>query len=82
MKLLRYFQFAQDNLGIANAIQYKDLLHQKKYGPDILHLVDDTEPKKIRIPAGHVLWLKSGALPWWNGPDVKRKWSENDMGSV
>jgi hypothetical protein len=65
--------YAQDNLGIPNALQYEDELVAKGYGPDILHLVLDESLQNLGILPGDVIWMKGGSVAWWNSVDAKRK---------
>jgi hypothetical protein len=48
-------------------------LCHKHYGPDIFHRVQDSVLEELGLPPGDVIHLKDGAVPWWNGPDTKRK---------
>ncbi|KAF8503813.1 hypothetical protein F5888DRAFT_1606289, partial [Russula emetica] len=43
------------------------------YGPNILHLVDDSNLKDIRIKAGDVICLKQHSLEWLNSSASKCK---------
>jgi hypothetical protein len=72
-KLPRFLNYTETHLGITNACMHEQALKQMGYGPDILHLIDDSTLKDIGISLGDVIRLKQNSLQWWNGPNVKRK---------
>lgn len=47
------------------------MAHQR-YGPDILHEVNDDDLRKLNIPPGDVIRLKRAAPKWYNSPAAKR----------
>ena len=77
-KLKRFLEYAEKNLGVANATDYTYLLSSKGYGPNILHRVKDESLVTLGIPPGDVIWLQDNALKWWNGPNAKRRFSHAD----
>jgi hypothetical protein len=72
-KLLRFLKYAETHLGIPNAQLYERCLEDVGYGPDILHLVDDSDLKDIGIKPGDVIRLKQNSLQWLNSSASKRK---------
>ncbi|KAJ7924546.1 hypothetical protein B0H13DRAFT_1578339, partial [Mycena leptocephala] len=72
-KLQHFLEHAQQKLGVKDALQYENALEAEGYGPDILHLVDDSDLIKAGLRAGDVIRLKAGAQKWWTGPNAKRK---------
>jgi hypothetical protein len=72
-KLSRFLKYAEAHLGIPNAQLYERCLEESGYGPDILHLVNDSDLKDIGIKAGDVIRLKQHSLQWLNSPASKRK---------
>jgi len=71
-KLPAFLQYAQDKLGVKNALVYQYSLADKGYGPDILPLVDDAQIVACGITAGDAIRLKRGASQWWDSPEAKR----------
>jgi hypothetical protein len=63
-KLPRYLKYAETTLGIKNACAYEESLEMMGYGPDILHLVDNTALKEIGITPGDAIRLKQHSLSW------------------
>jgi hypothetical protein len=72
-KLPRFLNYAETHLGITNACMHEQALKQMGYGPDILHLIDDSMLKDIEFSLGDVISLKQNSLQWWNSPNAKRK---------
>lgn len=72
-KLSRFLKYAEAHLGIPNAQLYEQCLEEMGYGPDILHLVDDSSLKDIGIKPGDVIRLKQHSLQWLNSSASKRK---------
>ncbi|KAF8059566.1 hypothetical protein FPV67DRAFT_1425555 [Lyophyllum atratum] len=79
-KLTRFLEYAQDYLGVPHAITYEQTFKEKGYGPDILHLVDNTALCGIGLAEGDVIRLKQNALTWWNSAG-KRKRLDTDVGT-
>lgn len=46
-----------------------------RFGPDILHLVDDGVLKDIEFTFRDVICLKQNLQQWWNSGDTKCKWA-------
>ncbi|GLB45367.1 hypothetical protein LshimejAT787_2200300 [Lyophyllum shimeji] len=76
-KLVRFLKHAEDKLGVQMASLYEYSLRLHRYGPDILHLVDDKCLIDLGIPAGDVLRLKRGCIKWWGSADAKRARSDS-----
>ena len=76
-KLSRFLTYAEAHLGIPNARLYERCLEEMGYGPDILHLVDDSSLKDIGIKPGDVIRLKQHSLQWLNSSASKRKQSDH-----
>jgi len=72
-KLSRFLKYAEAHLGIPNAQLYEQCLEESGYGPDILHLVNDSDLKDIGIKPGDVIRLKQHSLQWLNSSASKRK---------
>ncbi|KDQ50470.1 hypothetical protein JAAARDRAFT_97543, partial [Jaapia argillacea MUCL 33604] len=68
-----FLTYAQDHLGVCNALSCEDKMAEHSYGPDILHKVPKADLTALKIPAGDVIRLQNGSQKWWKGPDVKRK---------
>ena len=49
------------------------------YGPNILHLVDDSKLKDIRIKPGDIICLKQNSSQWLNSSTLKRKQGDNTL---
>ena len=77
-KLSRFLNHAETKLGVPEAHKFELALQMKGYGPDILHMVKDSDLGDIGISPGNIIRLKLGASKWWNGPDAKRKHNEVD----
>jgi hypothetical protein len=43
------------------------------FGPDILHLVEDSVLRDVGFMPGDVIRLKQNSQQWWNSTDAKRK---------
>ncbi|KAF8173099.1 hypothetical protein BJ912DRAFT_1065367 [Pholiota molesta] len=71
-KLTRYLHFAQDHLGVHNAMDYELRLMNEGYGPDILSEVDNKDLVACGLMAGDAIRLKRGAADWWTSSDAKR----------
>jgi len=76
-KLRRFLEHAEDRLGVRDAHIYEGVLENRGYGPDILHLVSDTDLEACGFNRGDVLRLKRGAADWWNGPEAKKPKLDN-----
>jgi hypothetical protein len=72
-KLSHFLKYAEAHLGILNAQLYEWCLEEMGYGPNILHLVDDSSLKDIGIKPGDVIRLKQHSLQWLNSSTSKRK---------
>ncbi|KDQ19178.1 hypothetical protein BOTBODRAFT_42054 [Botryobasidium botryosum FD-172 SS1] len=70
--------YAEEKLGVEDAMQHEAALRQEKYGPDILGSVPDKDLAALCIPKGNIICLKAGSLKWFNSPDAKCKHSEVD----
>jgi hypothetical protein len=81
-KLHRFLKYAEKNLGVQSATVYEFGLQAKGYGPDILHLVPDKDFSEIGVRPGDAIRLKAGCVSWWNGPDAKRKYLDDDTTAV
>jgi hypothetical protein len=81
-KLSRFLKYAEEELGVPAATGYKDSFRAHGYGPDILHLVDDTALQHIGLSEGDIIRLKQSALRWWNlqSDSNKRKQPDEDVG--
>lgn len=71
-KLTRFLAYAEANLGVQNAPALELSLKMKGYGPDILHLVEDSKLCSLGMSPGDVLRLKRGAPEWYSSPNAKR----------
>ena len=80
-KLSCFLKYAENCLGVHDATGYEDSFCAHGYGPDILHLVDDTALHRIGLSEGDIIRLKQNALRWWNleSESNKRKWPEDDL---
>jgi hypothetical protein len=65
-KLSRFLKYAETCLGVQDATGYEETFRVHGYGPDILHLVDDTALHRIGLSEGDIIRLKQNALRWWN----------------
>jgi hypothetical protein len=81
-KLSRFLKYAEQHLGVQNATGYEDNFRAHGYGPDILHLVEDTALQRIGLSEGDIIRLKQNALRWWNleSESNKRKRPDEDTG--
>ena len=70
-QLKRFLSYAETELGVHDASQYKDALDLRGIGPDVLAEMSDHILSDIGIPAGDIVCLKKGSIAWWNGPDAK-----------
>ena len=71
-KLPAFLRYAEDHLGIKHSMDYKYLLANKGYGPDVLPYVEDKEIVLCGVTAGDAIRLKRGAAQWWNSPEAKQ----------
>lgn len=71
-KLPAFLEYAQDKLGVKNALHYRYSLEEKGFGPDILPFVDDSQIVSCGVSAGDAIRLKRGASKWWDSPESKR----------
>jgi hypothetical protein len=71
-KLPAFLQYAQDKLGVKNAMLYRYSLEGKGFGPDILPFVEDSQIVSCGVSAGDAIRLKRGASKWWESPEAKR----------
>lgn len=76
-KLRRFLEHAEAEVGIENATLYQGRLELERYGPDILHEVDNADLRKLAIPPGDIIRLKRAAPKWYNSPAVKRSRSSS-----
>jgi hypothetical protein len=67
--LRRFLAYAESQLGVSNAQQYREILEADKIGPDILDRVPDDVLAKKDIPFGDILRLKHGSSSWVDGPN-------------
>jgi hypothetical protein len=73
-KLSRFLEYAEIHLSVKNARLHEESLRSLGFGPDILHLVDDTVlVKDVGFTPGDVIRLKQNSQQWWNSADAKRK---------
>lgn len=72
-KLPRFLAHAEKSLGVAQARTFESPMRRNGYGPDIMHLLENTALEDIGMSKGDVLRMKAGAQQWWNGPDAKKK---------
>jgi hypothetical protein len=74
-KLTHYLKHAENHLGVTNTRLHEWALHNKGFGPDILHLVKGwlkaEELTELGISCGNAMWLKQGAEAWWTGPEAR-----------
>ena len=66
-KLPRFLLYAQQKLGVPNAMDFEFALSAKGYGPDILHLVPDDALLEAGMSHGDVIRVKLGCVDWWSG---------------
>ncbi|KAK0432171.1 hypothetical protein EV421DRAFT_1509856 [Armillaria borealis] len=78
-KLRRFLTHAEEKLGVTNARAYEEQLSQEGLGPDILDSVDSQDLRRMGFTTGDVIRLKKGAPLWWNGPEAKRKATDNGI---
>lgn len=71
-KLPAFLKYAEENLGIKNAMTYEASLELNGYGPDILSSVNDDAIVACGITPGDAIHLKRGAEQWWRSPEAKR----------
>ena len=57
-KLSCFLKYAKQCLGIDGATGYKDSFHAYDYGPNILHLVEDTTLQWIGLSEGDIIHLQ------------------------
>ncbi|KAF8222186.1 hypothetical protein L208DRAFT_1130567, partial [Tricholoma matsutake] len=69
-KLACYLEYAENNLGVSHAMSYEWPLHDKGFGPNILHLVKTEELTELGITCGNTMHLKQGTQAWWSGPEA------------
>lgn len=72
-KLSRFLEYAETHLRVENARLHEEDLRMLGFGPDILHLVDDSVLKDVGFTPGDVIRLKQNSQQWWNSADAKRK---------
>ncbi|KAI6009267.1 hypothetical protein EDC04DRAFT_2906607 [Pisolithus marmoratus] len=70
-----YLWYAEANLSVHHAMSYKSAFELHGIRPDILPDIDDKFLAGLGLSAGNVICLKRGSVAWWNGPNVKQKWS-------
>jgi hypothetical protein len=63
-KLPRFLHYARDTLGIKDAPLFEATMAHKGFGPDILHLVPDTDLREIGFSIGDTIRLKNSASTW------------------
>ncbi|KAF9456340.1 hypothetical protein BDZ94DRAFT_1177933, partial [Collybia nuda] len=78
-KLSRFLQYVEKDLRMQGLVFLEDRFCDKGYGPDILHLVDNTELQAMGLADGDVIRLKQNTPLWWNGPNAKRKQSDTPL---
>jgi hypothetical protein len=81
-KLTRFLEYAQDKLGIVNTPAYKDRLHLKGFGPDILHRINQDALIDLGIMPGDAIHLQDNALKWWNSAAAKHKHASVDKPTI
>jgi hypothetical protein len=81
-KLTQFLEYAEMHLIVENACLHEDTLQLLGFGPDILHLVDNTVLKDIGFTPGDVICLKQNLQQWWNSTDAKRKWTNDSPPGV
>jgi hypothetical protein len=81
-KLLHFLLYVEQHLGVDSVMGYEDSFQAHGYGPDILHLIEDTALQCIGLLEGDIICLKQNALCWWNLEleTNKCKWSDDDEG--
>ncbi|KAI0041488.1 hypothetical protein FA95DRAFT_1576317 [Auriscalpium vulgare] len=67
-----YLRFTEDKLGVQDANSYTSPLRCKRYGPDILSLIDESKLTAIGLADGDVLRLKANAADWWKDHSLKK----------
>jgi hypothetical protein len=82
LKLPAFLQYAEDKLGVKNAMHYEYPLANSGFGPDILPYVDNTDIIACGISAGDVIRLKRGASDWWSSPEAKRTRAQSPPAQV
>lgn len=68
-KLPRFLEYAENKLGVRNALSFEDSLKDEGFGPDILHRVDDETLLGIGFSRGDVIRIKDNSLKWWNSSE-------------
>ena len=72
LKLSQFLSYVKTHLGIENTCLYEDSLHTLRFGPDILHFVEDNVLKDIRFILRDMIYLKQNTWQWWS-TNVKHK---------
>lgn len=80
-KLPRFLKYAEEQLGVDLATSYEFQMKTNGYGPDILHLVDDSKLVGIGLSQGDAIRLKRGAPAWYRSADAKRPRMSSDEGA-
>ena len=82
-KLSCFLKYAKQCLGVHDATGYEDSFRAHGYGPDILHLVDDTALHRIGVSEGDIIRLKQNVLRWWNlESETNKRKRPNDDANV
>lgn len=61
-----FLHFAQDRLGVQNALDYEAVLLEAAFGPDILSKVTVLQLTELGIKSGDAVRLRENADAWWN----------------
>ncbi|KIK36703.1 hypothetical protein CY34DRAFT_26258 [Suillus luteus UH-Slu-Lm8-n1] len=72
-KLTRFLEYAEQELGVSQAMMYESSLRSIGAGPDILVEIADQELARIGLTPGDIIRLKKGSVTWWNGPLAKNE---------
>jgi hypothetical protein len=72
-KLTRFLEYAEQELGVSQAMMYESSLHSIGAGLDILVEIADQELARIGLTPGDIIRLKKGSVTWWNGPLAKNE---------
>jgi hypothetical protein len=80
-KLTCFLKYAQEHLGVEDATGYEDKFRAHGYGPDILHLVENSALERIGLLEGDIIRLKQNALRWWNLESESNKRKRTASGS-
>lgn len=64
--IANFLHYAEEKLGVQDAMTYEHALHNAAFGPDILSKVPLAHLMEIGIKAGDAVRLREQADAWWN----------------